>query len=241
MGSTNDWLKEHAREGAAAWTAVRADRQIAGRGRGGHEWVSLPGDLFLSFVVPAPERRPLTLLPLLVGVAVAEATGEWGVAARLKWPNDVWVGQGKLGGVLVESSSDGRAAPAIVAGVGLNLSLDPKHLPDGMGAQVTSVRALGVPAPSPDAAAAAVLARVAVWYHRFVAEGGADALRAAWRDLSVDWWGREVRAESSGALLSGIVRDLDERGALVLERPGGERVAVLSGEVRELRLTGRQA
>jgi biotin-(acetyl-CoA carboxylase) ligase len=74
-----------------------------------------------------------------------------------------------------------------------------------------------------------------------VAEAGADALRAAWRDLSVDWWGREVRAESSGAVLSGIVRDLDERGALVLERPGGERVAVLSGEVRELRLTGRQA
>jgi BirA family biotin operon repressor/biotin-[acetyl-CoA-carboxylase] ligase len=234
-------LKEHAREGAAAWTAVRADRQIAGRGRGGHQWVSLPGDLFLSFVVPAPEHRPLTLLPLLVGVAVAEAAAEWGVAARLKWPNDVWVGQGKLGGVLVESSSDGRTAPAIVAGVGLNLTLDPRHLPEGIRGQVTSVRALGVPAPSPDAAAAAVLARVAVWYHRFVAEGGADALREAWRELSVDWWGREVRAESSGALLSGIVRDLDERGALVLERPGGERVAVLSGEVRELRLTGRQA
>ena len=76
---------------------------------------------------------------------------------------------------------------------------------------------------------------------RFAREGGAAALRAAWRDLSVDWWGREVRRGSAGAVLSGIVRDLDERGALVLERPGGERVAVLSGEVRELRLTGRQA
>jgi biotin-(acetyl-CoA carboxylase) ligase len=85
-----------------------------------------------------------------------------------------------------------------------------------------------------------VLARVAVWYHAFAAANGAAALRAAWRDLSVDWWGREVRAESGGAVLSGVVRELDERGALVLERPGGERVAVLSGEVRELRLTGRQ-
>lgn len=220
---------------------MRADRQIAGRGRGGHEWVSLPGDLFLSFVVPAPEDRALTLLPLLVGVAVAEAAAEWGLAARLKWPNDVWVGAGKLGGVLVESSSDGRGAPAIVAGVGLNLALDPARLPEAVRAVVTSARALGVPPPSPDVAAAAVLARVAVWYHAFVGEGGAAALRAAWRDLAVDWWGREVRAESSGAVLSGIVRDLDERGALVLERPGGERVAVLSGEVRELRLTERHA
>ena len=220
---------------------MRADRQLVGRGRGGHEWVSLPGDLFLSFVLPAPEDRPLTLLPLLVGVAVAEAAAEWGLAARLKWPNDVWVGAGKLGGVLVESSSDGRSAPAIVAGVGLNLALDVSRLPDELRGRVTSVRALGVPPPSPDAAAAAVLARVAVWYHAFTGENGAAALRAAWRDLSVDWWGREVRAESSGVVLSGIVRDLDERGALVLERAGGERVAVLSGEVRELRLTGRQA
>lgn len=240
MGSTNDWLKEHAREGSAPWTAVRADRQLAGRGRGGHGWISLAGDLFLSFVMPAPPDRPLTLLPLLVGVAVAEAAGEWGVGARLKWPNDVWVGEGKLGGVLVESSSDGRSAPAIVAGVGLNLSLDPARLPEAVRGAATSVRALGVPPPSPDAAAAAVLARVAVWYHAFTQDGGAAALRAAWRDLSVDWWGREVRAESSGSVLSGVVRDLDERGALVLERAGGERVAVLSGEVRELRLTGRR-
>ncbi len=220
---------------------MRADRQLVGRGRSGHSWISLPGDLFLSFVLPAPADRPLTLLPLLVGVAVAEAAAEWGVAARLKWPNDVWVGEGKLGGVLVESSSDGRSLPAIVAGVGLNLALEPGRLPEDLRSRVTSLRALGVPPPSPDAAAAAVLARVAVWYHAFTAEDGASAVRAAWRDLAVDWWGREVRAESAGVVLSGIVREIDERGALVLERPGGERVAVLSGEVRELRLSGRQA
>lgn len=238
VGSTNDWLKEHVREGAPPWTAVRADRQAAGRGRGGHSWVSLPGDLFLSFVLPAPVDRPLTLVPLLVGVAAAEAAGEWGVAARLKWPNDLRVGDGKLGGVLVESSTDGRAAPLIVAGVGVNLALDPSRLPPDVRAAAVSVRALGVPPPSPDAAAAAVLARVALWYHAFTAEDGAAVLRAAWRGLSVDWWGREVSAESASGVLSGVVRDLDERGALVLERPDGARVAVLSGEVRELRLQG---
>ena len=94
---------------------------------------------------------------------------------------------------------------------------------------------LGLDAPSPDEAAAEVLARLAVWYHAFVTSGG-EPLRAAWRALAVDWWGRAVQAGPGGAGIRGIVRDIDERGALVLETDGGQRVAVMSGEVREVRL-----
>jgi BirA family transcriptional regulator, biotin operon repressor / biotin---[acetyl-CoA-carboxylase] ligase len=235
VGSTNDWLKERVREGTPAWTAVRAERQTAGRGRGGHEWASPPGNLYLSVVLPTPAGRPLTLLPLLVGVAVAESAREWGVEARLKWPNDVLVRERKLGGILVESSSDGNATASIVAGMGLNLTLDPDTLDAAMRPTVASVRWLGVAPPSADVAAAAVLARLAVWYHAFVTEGG-EAVRTAWRALAVDWWGRTVQAGSGGTAVRGIARDIDERGALVLETPAGRRVAVMSGEVRELRL-----
>lgn len=235
VGSTNDWLKERVRDGAAAWTGVRADRQSSGRGRGGHAWVSPPGNLYLSVVLPAPDGRPLTLLPLLVGVAVAESAREWGVDARLKWPNDVLATGRKLGGILVESSSDGSSVPSIVAGVGMNLTLDPDALDESLRPTVTSVSALGVAPPSADAAAASVLARLALWYHAFARDGG-DGVRAAWRALAVDWWGRAVHAGSGATAVSGIVRDIDERGALVLETETGQRVAVTSGEVRELRL-----
>jgi BirA family biotin operon repressor/biotin-[acetyl-CoA-carboxylase] ligase len=225
-----------ARRDASPWTAVRAERQTAGRGRGGHAWTSPPGNLYLSVVLPPPADRPITLLPLLVGVAVAEAAREWGVPARLKWPNDVLVDERKLGGILVESSTDGQGAAAIVAGVGINLWLDPASLEEeGLRNGATSVRALGVDPPSPDAAGAAVLARLAVWYHAFAAAGG-EPVRAAWRSLAVDWWGRAVQAGSGGAVVHGIVRDIDERGALVLETNGGRKVAVMSGEVREVRL-----
>lgn len=235
VGSTSDWLKEMARAGSTAWTAVRADLQTSGRGRGGHAWVSPPGNLFLSVALPSPADRPITLLPLLVGVAVAEAARAWGVPAQLKWPNDILSGGRKLGGILVESSSDGHGTPTIVAGVGVNLALDPQALEEPLRSSVTSVRALGMAPPSPDEAAAAVLARLAVWYHAFAAEGG-ETLRAAWRGLAVDWWGRAVQAGSGGTAIRGIVRDIDDRGALVLELNGGRRVAVMSGEVRELRL-----
>jgi BirA family biotin operon repressor/biotin-[acetyl-CoA-carboxylase] ligase len=218
---------------------VRADRQTAGRGRGGHSWVSPPGSLYLSLILPAPADRPLTLLPLLVGVAAAECAQEWGVDARLKWPNDLLADDArKLGGILVESSSDGSGPPTIVAGVGVNLALDPRALPPDLRSRVTSVAALGQAAPSADEAAAAVLARVAVWYHAFVRDGG-DAVRGAWRARAVDWWGREVVAGSGGAEVRGIARDVDERGALLLETAAGQRVAVMSGEVRQLRLASR--
>lgn len=225
-----------AREDAPAWTAVRSESQTAGRGRVGHAWASPPGNLFLSVVLPPPVDRPITLLPLLVGVAVAEAAREWGVPAQLKWPNDVLAADRKLGGVLVESSSDGQGAPAIVAGIGVNLLLDAERLEEPLRSAVTSVRSLGIDPPSPDEAAAAVLARLVVWYHAFVAVGG-EPLRAAWRALAVDWWGHAVQAGSGGAAVRGIVRDIDDRGALVLETDGGQRVAVMSGEVREVRLT----
>jgi BirA family biotin operon repressor/biotin-[acetyl-CoA-carboxylase] ligase len=214
---------------------VRADRQTAGRGRGGHAWRSPAGNLFLSVVVPPPANRPITLLPLLVGVAVAEAAREWGVEARLKWPNDVLADGRKLGGILVESSTDGQGTPLIVAGVGVNLSLDPETLEEPLRRVVTSVRALGAAPPGADAAAASVLARLAVWYHAFATAGG-DAVRAAWRAAAVDWWGREVQAGAGRAAVRGIARDIDDRGALVLETSDGRRVAVMSGEVREVRL-----
>jgi BirA family transcriptional regulator, biotin operon repressor / biotin---[acetyl-CoA-carboxylase] ligase len=232
VASTNDWLKAMAREGAAAWTAVRADRQSSGRGRGGHAWISQPGDLFVSVILPPPGNGPLTLLPLLAGVAVAEAARGRGVPAQLKWPNDVLVGDRKLGGILVETTTEGQGTPTIVAGIGLNLALDPDGLAEPLRSSVTSVRALGVPPPAPDEAAAEVLARLFVWYHAF-ATGGDEKLRAAWRALAVDWWGRTVQA---GAAVRGIVRDIDARGALILETEGGRRIAVMSGEVREIRL-----
>lgn len=235
IGSTNDWLKEMARREASPWMVVRAERQTAGRGRGGRAWASPPGNLYLSVVLPPPADRPITLLPLLVGVAVAEAAQEWAVPARLKWPNDVLAGGRKLGGILVESSSDGQGSPAIVAGLGVNLSVDPAGVDEALRGVVTSVRALGLDPPSPDDAAAAVLDRLAVWYHAFATAGG-EPVRAAWRALAVDWWGRPVQAGSGGASVRGIARDIDERGALVLEVDGGRRVTVMSGEVREIRL-----
>jgi BirA family biotin operon repressor/biotin-[acetyl-CoA-carboxylase] ligase len=234
--STNDVMKERARAGAPAWSAVVAGRQTAGRGRQGRAWLSPAGNLFLS-VLLRPQLPPASVpvLPLAAGVAAAEAAGEWGVDARLKWPNDVLVGERKLGGVLVEASAGSEGLDTVVIGIGMNLTLDPVWAPPELRDAVTSVQAESGRDPGVAAAAAAVLDRLAVWYDALARDGPPPVL-AAWRARSVSWWGRTVEARCGDAVLRGVARGLDGRGALILDLADGSQRAVLSGEVRELRL-----
>jgi BirA family biotin operon repressor/biotin-[acetyl-CoA-carboxylase] ligase len=235
VGSTNDVLKQRGREGEPEWSAIAAGRQTGGRGRQGRAWLSPAGNLYLSVLLrPALPPASAGVLPLLVGVAAAEAAGEWGVDVRLKWPNDLLAGGRKLGGVLVEASAGTEGLETAVVGVGLNLALDPAAVPPALQGTITSVSAETGRDPGVAAAAAAVLDRLAVWYDALARDGTPPAL-AAWRERSVPWWGRAVEARTGDSILRGVARGLDGRGALILDLDDGSQRAVLSGEVRELR------
>ena len=109
--------------GLPAWHAVRADTQTAGRGRFQRPWVSDAGGLWLSAVVPAPGRKEdWPLLPLVAGLAVIEALLTFGVAqSRLRWPNDIMVGDKKLAGLLVDTfHHNGRSSD-----LGVNVTNQP--------------------------------------------------------------------------------------------------------------------
>lgn len=234
LGSTSDRLKELARAGAREWTVVLADRQSSGRGREGRRWESPRGGLYHSVLLrPRADRAPL--VPLAAGVAVAEAVSEAGVRAELKWPNDVLVGGRKLGGILAEASSASAGVEWVVAGIGVNLALEPVALPAELAAGVTSLRAEGHETGALPLAAA-VIARLGVWY---------DALRedaprvvAAWRERAVPWWDSEIEVRSGDALVSGRLVEVADDGALVIALAGGERRRLVSGEVSRVRRLG---
>ena len=234
--STNDLARERARAGAPQFSVVMAGHQSAGRGRTGKEWISPPGNLFVSVILrPAPRFAHAGLIPLAAGVAVSEALDAFGVRARLKWPNDLVVAEKKIGGLLAEAASGGEGVESVVLGMGVNLTLDPATAPDDLRDTITSVKAESGRAVTPEEAAAEALARVAVWYHALAREGAAPVL-AAWRARSVPWWGRPVEVRSGPRVVRGVARGVDEQGALLLDLEGGARAALLSGEARELRL-----
>jgi BirA family biotin operon repressor/biotin-[acetyl-CoA-carboxylase] ligase len=240
--STNEWLKRRARDGAAEWTAVVADEQTAGRGRHGRRWVMRPGDLALSVLLrPGASSDTLLLLPLAAGVAVAEAVAELGLQPSLKWPNDVVVEKGrgdaagyrKLAGILVEGVSEGDRLAAVI-GVGLNLAARGPDEPE-LAATATSLQAETGREVARDAAAAAVLARLRVWYDA-LARGDARAVVEAFTARALPWWGRPVEVRSGDTALRGIARGIDHRGALLLELDDGTTAAVVSGEAQKVRL-----
>jgi BirA family biotin operon repressor/biotin-[acetyl-CoA-carboxylase] ligase len=155
LGSTNDRARRLADEGAPHGTVVLADEQSAGRGVGSHRWHSpRRAGLYLSMVL-RPERPPnMLLLPLLAGVAAAQAVARLlgDVPVAVKWPNDLIVADRKAGGVLCEASWAGRSPGYVVVGVGVNVHQAPLDFPEPLRAVATSL----------DAAAGRTVSRLAL-------------------------------------------------------------------------------
>jgi BirA family transcriptional regulator, biotin operon repressor / biotin---[acetyl-CoA-carboxylase] ligase len=221
-GSTNERARELALEGAPGGTVVTAREQTSGRGRRERAWVTPPGKALLYSAILRPLQREHALLPLAVPLAVCEAVEALAsVECRVKWPNDVWIEERKVAGVLLEA----RPPDWAVIGIGLNLAVEPAEFPADLRWPATSV-GHGVVAVE---ALAAVNERLGVWADtsagRVLEEFTArDALR-----------GREIRWEGAGGgSTSGAGRadGIDERGYLLVATDDGGRLSLGAGEVQ---------
>lgn len=118
-----DVLHELASGGAETGTAVVAGEQTGGRGSRGRVWHSPPGGLWLSVLLRPAEEGPVELLGLRVGLAVARCLEEVGLPqpVLLKWPNDLMLGEQKVGGILCEARWHGDVLGWVTVGLGLNV------------------------------------------------------------------------------------------------------------------------
>lgn len=229
-GSTNADLLA-ALPALAAPTLLLARSQTAGRGRAGRSWLSEPGrsltfSLAWKFAVPV---HALVGLPLAVGVALADALRTFGVAATLKWPNDVLFDRKKLAGVLIETASAGRQphdASWAVIGIGLNLALD-ERAAALIGRPVASIPRLTE--LDQDTVVAELLSSLAETLVQFEHEGMA-AFVPRWNALHA-YGGQPVVILDGGRVLhDGTAVGIDEIGRFVLDTAAG-RVAVMAGDV----------
>lgn len=135
VGSTNDEARNWAEQGAADGSVVCSDEQTAGRGRRGAVWICPAGEAlaFSQILRPTMPRALWPRLALVAGLAVAKTLEQHGIAAEVKWPNDVWVQGKKIAGILVESIGD-----AVIVGVGLNVNS--LELPADLASIATTMR-----------------------------------------------------------------------------------------------------
>lgn len=211
--------------------ALLAEHQARGRGRQGRSWHSPFGtNLYLSLGWTFPQWPPqLTALALATGVAVADALQSAGVdGIKLKWPNDLWWNDAKLGGILIEQRGEAGGACRVVIGLGLNVAMR-----TATDAQITQnwstlAEALDGRPPSRSLLAAAVLNRLCSMLERFSSEGF-EPFATPWRQRDLVR-NRAVRILQDAEEIHGIARGVDESGALLVD-VGEERKRILSGDV----------
>ena len=237
VGSTNAELVAGAGRdpedgGVPEGTVLVAEHQVSGRGRLDRVWTSPPrAGLTVSFLlrpdVPAARRG---WLPLLTGVALAEAVAEvTGVLPSLKWPNDLLARDGrKLAGILAESSGT-----AVVVGVGLNVSTTAEELPD---TGTSLARVLGAPVDR-GPLLLAFLRAVEKRYLPWTAALGDPVVSGLAQDYLA--WSSTVGTEVTvslpdGSTLEGTAQAVDWDGRLVVATVDGT-VELASGDVRHVR------
>ena len=215
--STNTSIFEKPIEGPIL---LAAEEQTAGRGQRGRRWHS-PRGAGITFSLAVPMQRPareLAALPLVAGVAVARALRALGAQVALKWPNDLVVGEAKLGGILVES----RNGVAVI-GVGINCRRVP-----GLEAQLGR-RVAFLEMQDRNLVTAELGRALLDALQEFEAQGFA-ALRGQWQAMDVNA-GRRLRVRlADGKLVSGMNEGVGHDGALRLATRAGVR-EVRSGRV----------
>jgi BirA family biotin operon repressor/biotin-[acetyl-CoA-carboxylase] ligase len=234
VGSTNDVAKQLAEEGAGHGEVVVAEAQTAGRGRRGRAWASPPGRSVSLSAVLRPDLPPTRApeLTILASVAVCQAIRQAGVAAAIKWPNDVLSRGRKLAGILTEMAAEPDQLQWVVLGIGVNVNTRPEDFPTELRDVATSIlieRGESVPRAL---FTAALLTGLEEWLDRHASDGFAP-VRDAWRAMS-GTLGREVRVRGGGEHVIGMAEDLDASGALLVRSEEGLR-RIVSGDVEELR------
>jgi BirA family biotin operon repressor/biotin-[acetyl-CoA-carboxylase] ligase len=214
--STNSVARELAAASAPGGTVVTAAEQTAGRGRQGRSWTAPAGGALLYSAIVRPLERRHALLPLAAAVAVCETAEQLddSVECRIKWPNDIWVGERKLAGILIEARpQDGWA----VVGIGLNIAISSEEFPPELRDTATSLRST----PRAEEARAALDARLGRWV-----DAEAGTVISAWAERDA-LRGREISWDGG----SGIADGVGESGDLLVLTAGGDRVALGAGEV----------
>ena len=231
VGSTNDILKELARQGAPQGTALVAGHQSDGHGRRGRSFSSPPDmGVYLSILL-RPKCSPSELMHLTCAVAVAmcdAVESAAGFRPGIKWTNDLVCGKRKLGGILTELVIDRGIVEGCVIGIGINCCHKCEDFPPELRDMAASL-AMITGSPVSRAGLAAAMLDALHRMNETLISGKEETLSRYRRDCIT--LGQEVSLVRGEEVRHALALDIDSSGALLVRLPTGQVEAVNSGEV----------
>jgi len=232
IDSTNTYARELAEKNSVSGLVILAEQQTGGRGRRGKSWVSpFAANIYLSIVWDFEQgAEALEGLSLAVGVAVRRALIAHGVqGVKLKWPNDIYVEQKKLGGILLEMIGDPAGHCSVVIGVGLNVSM-PVSQASAIDQDWTDVATeLQDKLPARNKLAAELISEILPLLSTFQEQGFA-AYRDEWQAADA-FYGQPAVISTPKQSTAGIVKGVGINGALRLELDSGNIESFIGGEL----------
>jgi BirA family biotin operon repressor/biotin-[acetyl-CoA-carboxylase] ligase len=220
VDSTNNWLKAYVSKSApvAEGTVIMAEEQFAGRGQAGNTWISRPGEnltmsvlLNPGFIQPSEQFR----LNKAVSLAVSDVLQRYlpGII-KIKWPNDLYAGDQKIGGILIENMLQGNRIKHAIIGIGLNINqLDfDKSLNN-----VTSLRKILHIHYDISNILTEICAAIEARYLQLRA-GRSDRQDEDYLSMLYAF-GREQLFEIDGKITTGIIRGITPAGRLIIDTP----------------------
>lgn len=231
IDSTNRVAEKFAQQSFREGTAVVADSQTAGRGRSTNQWFSPAGENIYCTLLLKPGASYLHRIPFVAGLAIARTLAALGLKIDLKWPNDLLVGNRKIGGILVQSAMEAGALKYAVVGFGINVNT--KSFPTSLKETATSIF---IEREEP-ADRESILAGVLMHFEKLYSE----MTEVSWEDFCKEVETKstfvrncEVRIASHEGITEGTTAGLDSYGGLIVNTSDGARV-FYSGEVQACR------
>jgi BirA family biotin operon repressor/biotin-[acetyl-CoA-carboxylase] ligase len=245
IDSTNKYARQKAEITPSSGSVVLAEQQSAGRGRRGKAWVSpFAANIYLSIIWDFEHgAQALEGLSLAVGVSVKRALFAQGIkGVQLKWPNDIYVEGKKLGGILLEMIGDPAGQCTVIVGVGINVAM-PARQGLAIDQEWTDVRSQKknqesrlseIDRPSRNLLVAEVISEIIELLSDFQ-DKGFSAYRDEWQAADA-FFGLQAMISTPKQSIVGIVRGVDQNGALRLELDNGMTETFIGGEL-SLRLS----
>lgn len=231
IDSTNTYahkIGEESKEG----TLVIAEEQKSGRGRRGRIWFSPFGkNLYFSIILkPQLVISILSRLTIVIGVSVAEALKEFGVYVKLKWPNDIMIGDKKIGGILSELYSEGELAKYVILGIGLNVHSEEGEFPDELKNIAGSIYSTTGKKINRAELLFQIVKKFEKNYNTYVyKEGDIEEFKEVWENIAYGK-DKEVLITTGSSKEIGLVLGLKSDGALLAKINGMLR-EIYSGEI----------
>lgn len=230
-GSTNTDAKQLAEEGAPHGTLIAAEEQTDARGRRGRSWQAPAGsNLYFSLLLrPKFAAEHISMLTLVMAVSAARAIREQcGLAAEIKWPNDIVIGKRKVCGILTEMILKERTVEYVIVGVGVNVNQ--KEFPEDIQKTATSLFRESKRVFSREELLQKLLEGFEKDYGIFLKTENMALLTETYNSWLVNR-GAQVKVLEPAGEYTGTAKGINEKGELLVERDNGQTEAVYAGEV----------